>query len=320
MRIVFLDRATIGPSVEVIRPKFDHDWVEYDRTNPEQVAERIAEADIVITNKAPIGPKELEAAPRLKMISVAATGYDVINVDACKARNVIVSNVRGYAINTVPEHAFSLILSLRRSVSAYHQDVMKGEWQKAAQFCFFNHPIDDLRNSRLGVIGEGVIGQSVANIAKNGFGMEVVFLDHDYVSDEARAKDTFVSMDELLETSDVISLHCPLMPATAGMFGLEQFKKMKSSAILVNTSRGGLVQEEALVTALQEGMIGGAGIDVLAVEPPADDHPYFGLMDQPNFILTPHVAWASKEAMQTLWNQVIEHVENFEKGSPSNVL
>ncbi len=319
-RIVFLDRDTIGPSVQVRRPDFDHEWIEYDRTAPELVAERLAGADIAITNKAPIGARELAAAPNLKMIAIAATGYDVIDLEACKERGVVVSNVRGYAVNTVPEHVFSLILSLRRSIIGFRRDVANGEWQKAAQFCFFNHPISDLRGSRLGIVGEGVLGQSVAAIGRNGFGMEPVFLDHEYVSDEARKDGVFVSKDELLETSDAISLHCPLLPSTRDMFGIEQFRQMKRTAIIVNTARGGLIEDAALARALDEGLIGGAAIDVLAVEPPPDDHPFFKLLERPNFILTPHVAWASDEAMQTLWDQVVEHIGNFHAGAPSNVV
>ncbi len=320
MHIVFLDRDTIGPSVRVTRPDFDHSWTEHARTAPDQVAERLADADIAITNKAPIGAEQLAAAPKLKMIAVAATGHDVIDKDACRARGVVVSNVRGYAVNTVPEHAMALILALRRSIVGFRNDVAAGEWQRAGQFCFFNHPIEDLRGSRLGIVGEGALGQSVAAIARNGFGMETVFLDHELVTDEMRATQTFVDKDELLATSDAITLHCPLLPSTQGMLGIEEFRKMKPQAIVVNTARGGLIQDEALVQAIEEGLIGGAGIDVLAGEPPADDHPFFRLLERPNFILTPHVAWASSAAMQTLWDQVIEHVENFHAGAPSNVV
>ena len=319
-RIVFLDRATIGPSVDVTRPAFEHEWVEYDRTAPEQVAERLADADIAITNKAPIGAETLARAPNLKMIAIAATGHDIVDTDACRARGVVVSNIRGYASNTVPEHVFSLILALRRSIVGYREDVARGEWQRAGQFCFFNHSISELRGSRLGIIGEGVLGQSVAAIGKNGFGMEVVFLDHEYVTDEARRTCKFVSNDELIETSDAITLHCPLLPSTRDMFGIEQFRQMKSTGIIVNTARGGLIQDAALAEALDNGLIGGAAIDVLTAEPPADNHPFFKLLENPNFILTPHVAWASAEAMQTLWHQVIDHIENYHSDAPSNVV
>jgi len=320
MRIVFLDRATIGPSVAVTRPKFNHEWVEFERSTPDQVAEKLAGADIAITNKAPISAEVISKCPDLKLIVIAATGYDVINLEACRARKIVISNVRGYAINTVPEHVFALILALRRSIIGFRQDVVNGEWQRAAQFCFFNHPISDLKGSRLGIVGEGILGQSVAEIAKNGFGMEPVFLDHEHVADDVRRTSELVSLDELLETSDTISLHCPLLPSTRDMFGIEQLRKMKSTAVIINTARGGLIVDAALAQAIEEGLIGGAGIDVIANEPPANDHPFFKLLELPNFILTPHIAWASNEAMQTLWYQVVEHIENYHDGTPSNVI
>ncbi len=315
-KIVVLDRDTIGPSVEIVRPGFAHDWVEHGKTAPDQVAERIADADIVITNKAPIRAEQLAAAPNLKMISVAATGYDVIDVPACKERGVVVSNVRGYAEHTVPEHAFALILGLRRSLFGYRQDVIDGEWEKSGQFCFFNHPISDLAGSRLGIIGAGVIGQGVAKIA-SAFGMEPVFAAH-------KGTEGFGSLytpwDEVITTSDVITLHSPLLPATRNMISTPEFEAMKSNAILINTSRGGLVDEAALVDALDRGLIAGAGFDVLTKEPPEPNNPLLKILERPNFILTPHTAWASDEAMKEVWRQVIRAIDDFHAGSPSNVL
>jgi glycerate dehydrogenase len=319
-RIVFLDRDTIAPYINVRRPDFDHEWVEFDRTKADQVLDHMSGATIAIVNKVQLRGDDLAKCPDLKMISVAATGTDNIDLEYCRANGIIVSHIRGYALHTVPEHAFALILALRRSIIGYRQDVAAGEWQKAAQFCFFNHPMDDLHASRLGIVGEGAIGQAVASIGQGGFGMETVFMDHDMVSGEARSAGTFVSFDELLETSDVITLHCPLLPSTRDLFGIEQFRQMKETALIVNTARGGLIQDNALAQAIEEGLIGGAGIDVLAPEPPADDHPYFKLLERPNFILTPHVAWASREAMQFLSDQMIDHIENFERGEPSNVV
>ena len=273
-------------------------------------------ADIVITNKAPIRAEQLAAAPKLKMISIAATGFDVIDVPACTAAGVTVSNVRGYAENTVPEHAFALILALRRGIVGYRQDVIAGEWEKSGQFCFFNHPIADLAGSRLGIIGEGVIGQNVARIAR-GFNMEVVFAAHKGVSGLGPL---YTPWDEVIATSDVITLHSPLMPATRNMISTPEFEAMKDTAILVNTSRGGLVDEAALVDALDRGLIAGAGFDVLTKEPPAPDNPLLKVLDRPNFILTPHTAWASDEAQKEVWRQVIRAIDDFHAGAPSNVL
>lgn len=316
MKIVFLDRDTIGPTVEITRPAFPHEWTEYGKTPPEQVAERISGADIVITNKAPIRAEQLAAAPNVKMISVAATGYDVIDIPACRANGVTVSNVRGYAENTVPEHAFALILALRRSIIGYRQDVMNGEWEKSGQFCFFTHPIKDLAGSRLGIMGEGVIGQKMAQIAR-GFGMEPVFAAH---KGAEGLGPLYTPWDEVLETSDVITIHAPLMPATANMISTPEFEAMKKHPLVINTSRGGLVDEAALVDALDRGLIAGAGFDVLTKEPPLPDNPLMTILDRPNFILTPHVAWASEEAMQEVWRQTVEAVDMFEQGAPTRVL
>lgn len=315
-RIVFLDRATIGPSVTITRPGAEHDWIEHDRTAPGDVAERLAGADVAITNKVPLRAETLEQLPDLKMISVAATGYDVINLDACKARGITVSNVRGYAINTVPEHAWALIFALRRNIVGYRQDVLDGKWQESGQFCFFTHEIKDLAGSRLGIVGEGVIGQAVAGIGK-ALGMEVVFAAHKGVEGLGPL---YTPFDEVMRTADVISLHAPLFPATRNMIAAREFGLMERRPILVNTSRGGLVDEADLVAALDKGQIAGAGFDVLTSEPPAAENPLMKIADRPNVIVTPHVAWASEEAMQTLWDQCVGHVDNFLAGKPSNTL
>ena len=315
-KIVFLDRDTMGPSVEIVRPGFEHEWVEYGKTAPDEVAERISDADLVITNKAPIRAEQLATASKLKMISIAATGFDVIDLPACEKHGVVVSNVRGYAENTVPEHAFALILALRRGIIGFREDVIKGEWQKSNQFCFFNHPIADLAGSRLGIIGEGVIGQNVARIAR-GFNMDVVFAAHKGVDGLGPL---YTPWDEVIETSDVITLHSPLMPATRNMIATPEFERMKNTAILVNTSRGGLVDEDALVDALERGLIAGAGFDVLTKEPPEPDNPLLKVLERTNFILTPHTAWASDEAQAEVWRQVIHHLEKFQAGEATNTL
>ena len=315
-KIVFLDRDTIGPTVKINRPPFEHEWVEYGKTAPEQVAERLAGADIAITNKAPIRAGQFAELPDLKMISIAATGYDVIDVPACKEYGIVVSNVRGYAVNTVPEHTFSLILALRRSIAGYRQDVIDGEWQRANQFCFFTHPIKDLAGATLGIFGEGSIGQSVADIAK-AFGMRPQFAAHKGVDGLGPL---YTPFDQVLEEADIITLHAPLMPATRNMLGAEEFAKMKRAPLIINTARGGLADEEAMVQALEAGQISGIGFDVLTSEPPAPDNPLLRVIERPNVLITPHIAWASQEAMQTLWDQCVGHVDNFQRGAPSNVV
>lgn len=315
-KIVFLDRSTIGPSVTVTKPSFDHEWTEYDRTPPDQVVERLKGADIAVSNKVPIRRDAIEALPDLKMICIPATGYDAFDIDACRERGITVSNVRGYAINTVPEHTFALILALRRSIPGYRQDVIDGEWQKAAQFCFFNHPIKDLAGSTLGIFGEGVLGQAVAKLGQ-AFGMRTLFAAHKGVDGLGPL---YTPFDQVIEEADVITLHAPLMPGTKNMIGAREFGMMKKKPILVNCSRGGLVDEAALVEALDKGQIAGAGFDVLTSEPPAPDNPLLKVLDRPNVIVTPHTAWASDEAMQTLWDQAISHMESFHKGAPSNTV
>ncbi len=315
-RIVFLDRSTIGPSVNLRKPSFEHEWVEHDRTAPEQVVERLKEADIAICNKVPIRRPQIEQLDRLKMIAIPATGHDAFDLDACKERGITVSNVRGYAVNTVPEHTFALIFALRRGVVGFRQDVIDGKWQEAQQFCFFTHPINDLAGSTLGIIGEGSLGQGVANIGR-ALGMRVLFAAHKGVEGLGPL---YTPFDVVLEASDIITLHCPLMPATRNVIAMPEFKKMKRKPLLINCSRGGLVSETDLVAALDQGLIAGAGFDCLTTEPPAADNPLLTILGRPNVIVTPHVAWASNEAMQTLWDQTIDHVDNFKNGSPTNTL
>lgn len=316
LQIVFLDRDTIGPSVTIQRPDFPHEWVEYGKTAENEVAERIRDADIVITNKAPVREAAIAQASRLRMIAVAATGYDVIDLASAKARGIVVSNVRGYAVNTVPEHTFALIFALRRSIVAFREDVIDGEWQRANQFCFFNHPIRDLAGSTIGIFGRGTLGNSVAKIAE-ALGMRVLYAGRKGSNDVGAG---YTPFDEILARSDILTLHLPLKPETRDLISIEEFRKMKRYPLIINTARGGLVNEADLVTALDEGLIAGAGFDVLTKEPPATDNPLLKILDRPNVIVTPHVAWASDEAMQGLWDQVIEHVANFNAGTPSNML
>ena len=316
MNIVVLDRGTLGPSVNLIRPDFAHGWVEYERSAPEDVPCRIENADVVITNKAVVREAAIAGARRLKMIAVAATGYDVVNVAAAKKRDIIVSNVRNYAVNTVPEHTFALIFSLRRSIAAYRADVIAGEWQRANQFCFFNHPIKDLAGSKLGIFGSGALGQSVGRIAQ-ALGMSVMFAARKGATSVTQGLTPF---NEVLETADILTLHLPLKDDTRNLIAADEFARMRRRPLLINTARGGIVNEADLVQALDQGLIAGIGFDVLTSEPPAPDNPLLPILTRPNVIVTPHVAWASEEAMQALWKQVIQHIENFHRGEPTNVL
>lgn len=312
-RIVFLDRSSLDARVR--RPAFAHSWQDYANTAPHEVVERLRTASVAITNKVPLRAEALRQLPELRMIAVAATGYDVIDVDYCMANSIAVANIRNYAVHTVPEHTFTLITALRRNLLAYRADVERGRWQQSEQFCFFDHPIRDLHGATLGIIGEGVLGQGTARIAR-GFGMRVLFADHA----PPRAPGVeFTPLDSVLAESDVVSLHVPLTPETRNLIGIEQLRRMKRGALLINTSRGGLVDEAALAQALTEGLIAGAGFDVLTREPPTDGNPLLALR-LPNFILTPHVAWASEGAMQSLADQLVDNIEAYVAGRPQNLV
>ncbi|MEQ9606310.1 MAG: D-2-hydroxyacid dehydrogenase [Kiloniellaceae bacterium] len=315
-RIVFLDRETLPDAVTVRRPGFAHDWQEHPRSRPEDVVERARGAEIVITNKVPLRADTLAQLPELKLIAVAATGTDVIDLAACRERGITVSNIRGYAEATVPEHTFALILSLMRSVAPYHRSVAKGRWGEAAQFCYFDYPIFNLKGKVLGVIGDGVLGKAVARIGE-AFGMDVRFSSYKGVDGMGPL---YTPFETILAESDVITLHCPLMPQTRNLIGPAEFAAMKKRPLVINTARGGLVDKAALAEALKQGQIAGAGFDVVTREPIAADHPFMDLMGRPDFILTPHVAWAGREAIQALSDQLIDNIEAFVAGKPRNVV
>lgn len=312
-RVVFLDRQSVKANVR--RPRCAETYVEYEQTDPADVVPRLREATVAVVNKVQLREPTLAQLPALKLIAMAATGYDCIDIEACRRRGIAVANIRNYAVHTVPEHAFMMVLALRRSLLAYRHDVEQGVWQRSEQFCFLTHPIGDLHGSTLGIVGEGAIGQGTAAIAR-GFGMKVLFADHE----PPKAPDVqFTPFAEVLERADVLTLHLPLTPATRNLIGLPELRRMKRSALLINTARGGLVDEAALIRALDEGLIAGAGFDVLTTEPPRDGNPLLDLR-RPNFILTPHVAWASDGAMQFLADQMMDNVDCWAEGRPQNIV
>jgi len=315
-KIVFLDRATLAPQIQLREPGFPHTLVTHERTRPEQVVERLAGATIAITNKVPLRAEALAQLPDLKLIAVAATGTDCVDKAYCQQHGIAVANIRGYAVNTVPEHTFALILALRRNIVAYRQDVIEGAWQRSGQFCFFDHAIHDLAGARLGIIGDGVLGQRVAEIAR-AFGMTPLLAAHKGRGDMGGL---YTPWAEVLASSDIITLHCPLTAQTRGMIALPEFQAMRRRPLIINTARGGLVDETALVRALDEGLISGAGFDVTDGEPPAPDSPMMHIAQRPNVIVTPHVAWASDEAQQALADQLIDNIAQFVAGNPKNLL
>ncbi|PFG55220.1 glycerate dehydrogenase [Vibrio sp. ES.051] len=315
--VVFLDRATIPAHIKVPRPSFEHHWCEYDLTAPEQVIERLTDADIVISNKVLLDQHVLEQLPKLRMIAIAATGFNNVDVDYCAKYDIAVANVRGYATRSVPEHVIAMLFALRRNLFGYHQDIAEGEWQRNKQFCFFTHPIGDIAGSTLGVIGSGALGQATAQLAK-ALGMKVLFAERKGASE---CREGYIPFEMVLHQADAFTLHCPLNEYTHHLIAEAELKHMKSSAILINTGRGGLVDELALVNALKAGEISGAGFDVFTQEPADESNPLIANMQQlPNLLLTPHVAWGSDSSIQRLADILIENINAFERGESLNRL
>jgi len=314
LRIVNLERDSVV--AEVRRPSFAHELVEYSSTKPEQVRERLAGASIAIINKAPLPADVIAALPDLKMIAVAATGTNVVDLDACRARGIVVSNIRGYAEHTVPEHVMALLLALSRNLVAWRESLQAGRWQQSDQFCLFDHPIRDLHGATLGIIGSGSLGGGVIRLAE-AFGMRVLLAER---RGATGVRAGYTAFERVLAEADAISVHCPLTPQTQGLIGEAELRSMKRSALLINTARGGIVDEAALIRALKEGWIAGAGFDVITVEPPPPGHPMLdpALLALPNFLLTPHVAWSSGTALQTLADQLIDNIEAYVAGAPRN--
>ncbi len=304
--IVFLERNTFN--VPFRRPAFAHEWSEFGETAPGEVVERLAPATVAICNKLPLRAETLSQLPKLKLIAVAATGVDNVDLAYCRGHNIAVCNTRGYAVNSLPEHALMLMLALRRNLIAYRNDVKAGRWHEAKQFCLLDHPIGDLRGATLGIVGFGTLGKSMAQLGR-AIGMEVL----------VAVRNDRAGFQEVLRRSDVLSLHCPLTEETKNLIGADELAQMKPEAILINTARGGLIDDRALIEALKNGRLAGAGIDVLRNEPPRDGNPLLEV-DLPNLIVTPHNAWASRQAMQTLADQLVDNLEAFVRGAPQNLV
>jgi glycerate dehydrogenase len=315
-RIVFLDREALPDWLDFDGLSVPHEFVFHPHTARHEVAERIRDADVVVVNKVKIDAEALGQAKHLGLIALAATGTDNVDLEACNRLGIVVSNVRDYASHTVPEHVFALMLALRRSLLAYRESVRAGRWQQSGQFCYFDFPVRDLAGSTLGIVGRGALGEGVAQIAR-GFGMKVQFAAR---RDADAPAEDYTDFGHFLRSSDIISLHCPLNAQTRGMIGAAEFALMERKPLLINTARGGLVDETALEHALRSGQISGAGFDVASQEPPGADHPLMRLLDLPNFILTPHVAWCGHDAVEALTRQLLHNIEAFHRGQPRNVV
>ena len=312
-KIVFLERSTFN--IPFPSPGFEHEWVEYGETDESQVVDRLQNATIAICNKVALRENSLSQLPQLKLIAVAATGTDNVDLAFCRRHNIAVCNTRGYAVSSLPEHALMLMLALRRNLIAYRDDVRAGRWHEAQKFCLLDHPIGDLRATVLGIVGFGTLGQAMAQLGR-AIGMEVMVAERKHATSIRPARRSFA---DVLRHSDVLSLHCPLTEETRDLIGAEELAQMKPEALLINTARGGLIDDHALLDALRLGRLAGAGIDVLRVEPPREGSP---LLDAnlPNLIVTPHNAWASKQAMQRLGSQLVDNLEAFVRGEPRNLV
>ncbi len=314
MKAVFLDFATMGPGLDVSAMRALLPELEiFDVTEEGQVAERIQDAEFVLANKSWFTDSLLRSCPKLRFIGLTATGTDNIDLVAAKQNNVAVSNIRAYCTESIAEHVFGCLLGLARNLEQYNAAVRAGRWQAAEDFCLLSFPIRELSAMTLGIVGYGNLGKGVANIA-GAFGMNVLISARPGTECIADGR---VGFDELLQRSDVVSLHCPLTHATTGLFGEAEFRKMKSDAILINTARGGLIDSAALVTALENGEIGAAALDVLPKEPPVDGDPLLDY-DGPNLMITPHVAWGSNEARQAAIDELVANIAAFLEGKERN--
>lgn len=312
MKIVLTDAQTVLDNlVDATALKELGEVVEYGLLKYEEVAEKIADADIVICNKTKLDSYTLRLAKNLKYIGLFATGYNNIDIDYCKEHNIAVCNAGSYSTNAVAQHTFALILEHYNNTAKYNQFVQDGKWKRSKTFSPFVYPLSELAGKTLGIVGLGSIGQAVAKIA-NAFEMKVIAYNR-----SAREIENveMTSLDELLSKSNIVSVHCPLNSESEHMFNKETFAKMKKGALFVNTARGGVMVEQDLFDALESEHLGGAAIDTLAVEPMEED---CILMNAKNCIITPHIAWAPVETRVRLMNIVVDNIKNFLNGTPTN--
>lgn len=317
MKIVFLDESTItlDGDMDFSGIKALGELVCYANSSESEAIERAGGAETVIVNKVPMTKRVMGVLSELKHIAVIATGYNNVDISAAQAAGIRVTNVRGYAKDCVPQHTFALILNLATRSYEYNCDIRKGEWQKSSIFTLLRYPTFELAGKTIGIIGFGVIGRGVAHIAE---AMRMKVMAYDMMDfEDGEYKKGRSTLDEIFEKADIVTLHCPLTTDNKYMVGRDVFEKMKSSAILINTARGPLVDQAALAEALNNGWIAGAGIDVLDEEPPGDN-PLLG--DVKNLIMTPHSAWSTREARQRLIDEVAENIKAFLEGRGHNVI
>jgi glycerate dehydrogenase len=317
MKIVILDGYTLNPgdlSWDALKQLGD--VTIYDRTAADKVLERSTGAEVLFTNKTPIGGDLIRQLPALKFIGVLATGFNIVDIEAARAQSIPVANVPGYGAASVAQLVFALLLELCHHVQRHSDAVMEGKWTKSADFCFWDFPLMELAGKTMGIIGFGTIGRKVGDLA-TAFGMNIIATGRRQTDESHRANFRWGSIRELLETSDVVSIHCPLSPETKGLINADNLRLMKESAILLNTSRGPIIVDEDLADALNKGVIAGAGLDVLPVEPPPGSNPLFSAK---NCLITPHIAWATKEARTRLMDMAVGNLVAYIAGKPVNVV
>ncbi len=311
MKAAFLDYATLGPGVDTAPLDELIQVAYYEYSGLDEISPRLKHADIGIVNKARIDAETIRANPHLKLIVLAATGSDNVDLVTARERGVAVANIRDYCTPAVVQHVFALILALTRQLNGYQAMVNAGAWQRSKTFALFDYPIRELTGKALGIVGYGALGRGVADVGR-AFGMEILICAR-----QGRNGGTYAEprlpFESLLEQTDVLSLHCPLTESNRHLLGKRELAAMKSDALLINTARGALIDSAALVEALRRGEIAGAGIDVLAEEPPTDEERLLAA-DIPNLILTPHIAWTAKESRQRTLNQVAENVKDYLAG------
>ena len=318
MKLVILDGYAENPgdlSWDGLSKLVD-EYTVYDITAPEDIIKRSLDADILVTNKTPVTMQTIEKLPKLKFIAVLATGFNVVDCKAARERGIPVSNIPAYSTDSVAQLVFGFMLEFSNRVALHSESVKNGDWEKSEHFCYLKAPISLLSGKTLGIVGFGRIGFAVAEIA-NAFKMRVLAFSPHTNTYNGFGTVEFCSLEKLVAESDFISLHCPLTESTSGMVNKAFLEKMKRSAYLINTSRGGVVNEQDLAAALENGTIAGAGLDVLSAEPPKGGNVLIGAK---NCLITPHIAWASLEARTKLLNIFLENVESFVKGTPVNVV
>ncbi|EAR08222.1 D-2-hydroxyacid dehydrogenase [Reinekea blandensis] len=316
MKAVFLDRATFPTHITFEPPSAVTDWKEYGKTTPDQRLSRCQNADIIVTNKVVIDRDLISQLPQLKLIAVTATGTNNIDLDACRDHQIQVVNATDYGTHSVAEHTLMLMLALSRQLRTYLEANERRSWSQSPFFCDLLSPISTLHGKRLTILGRGTLGSAVADLA-SALGMDVCFAEH-RGADPVRPG--YIAFESALRDADVVSLHCPLTDDTYQLINQETLSWMKPTALLINTGRGDLVNETDLLHALKNGDIAGAALDVASVEPPAEDALIWALQALPNVIITPHIAWASDEAMNNLIGQILQKIADFSEGNPVNNL